>query len=78
MTPTCQHCGSQVTARFARVYGDNDNEVFACLNCHSGNDLVSGAAAFEDYESEDEFRANYNQRTETAEEQRVPEVVARR
>lgn len=31
--PTCNHCGGHVTERFARVLGNNDNEVWGCLGC---------------------------------------------
>jgi len=74
----CQNCGAKVSGLFARVYGDNEDRVFACLECHSGNDLVSGAGAFPDYEGEGTNRANYNARTETAKEQRVPTAGVRR
>lgn len=29
----CQNCGSRVTLQFARVYGNNDDDVFACMKC---------------------------------------------
>lgn len=29
----CHTCGSFVTRDFARVFGSNDDEVYACLNC---------------------------------------------
>lgn len=30
---TCNNCGSFVTDNFARVFGDNHNEIAACLAC---------------------------------------------
>jgi hypothetical protein len=29
----CYNCGAFVTQDFARVFGNNDNEVFGCLDC---------------------------------------------
>lgn len=29
----CKGCGSSVSATFARVYGDNNDEVQRCINC---------------------------------------------
>lgn len=29
----CQRCGSFVTPDFARVFGNNDDEVFGCYEC---------------------------------------------
>lgn len=40
----CKHCESYVSHKFLRVFGDNDNEVHACLNCTSMRELVQGAA----------------------------------
>lgn len=40
--PECQGCGAHVSTRFARVMGDNNGEVHACLNC-SSNALGSEA-----------------------------------
>ena len=33
MSPQCLNCGSHVTNEFARVMGDNDGHVHACVNC---------------------------------------------
>lgn len=41
----CQHCGAQVTQQFRRVFGDNDDLVFACHRCLTGAGLLRGAAA---------------------------------
>jgi hypothetical protein len=40
----CQNCGSFVSAHFARVFGDNDDQVWACLDCTTGTDILSGGA----------------------------------
>jgi hypothetical protein len=40
----CQNCGDHVTTRFARVFGDNEDEVWACLSCTTGTDILSGGA----------------------------------
>lgn len=29
----CRNCGARVSARFARVYGDNQNKVHRCQDC---------------------------------------------
>ncbi len=38
----CQRCGSRVSERFARVFGDNDDEVHGCLECMSAADVKRG------------------------------------
>jgi hypothetical protein len=43
--PTCQDCGSFVTPRFARVFGDNDGNVFGCNECLSFRGLTKGEGA---------------------------------
>lgn len=40
---TCLGCGSQVSAHFERVFGDNEDRVHACLNCEDRTALKSGA-----------------------------------
>jgi hypothetical protein len=35
----CNNCGSFVTPQFARVFGDNDDEVYGCLNCQTAREL---------------------------------------
>lgn len=35
MSPQCQHCGAEVSQRYARVFGDENNEVHRCLHCDS-------------------------------------------
>ena len=42
---TCQNCSEPVTEQFARVFGDEDNTVWACLDCETGRALHAGAAA---------------------------------
>jgi DNA-directed RNA polymerase subunit RPC12/RpoP len=39
----CQNCGHYVTDTFRRVFGDNQNELYGCLNCSTMRDLRSGA-----------------------------------
>lgn len=47
----CHNCGSHVTADFARVYGDNDGNVYACPRCvRAIAELRDGAAADPDHE----------------------------
>lgn len=41
----CLNCGSMVTGQFARVFGDNENELYACPNCCGVRELYDGAAA---------------------------------
>lgn len=31
--PKCQECGSHVSDQFAKVFGNNKNEVYGCLDC---------------------------------------------
>jgi hypothetical protein len=38
----CLHCGSYATQRFARVFGDNDNDLYACLECTTMRALRNG------------------------------------
>jgi hypothetical protein len=41
----CNNCGEYVTERFARVFGDNDDEVFACTSCAVLRELYDGRAS---------------------------------
>ncbi|MDX1748159.1 MAG: hypothetical protein R3324_19670 [Halobacteriales archaeon] len=41
----CKNCGSYVTARFARVFGNNEREVFGCPRCSAFADLMDGSAS---------------------------------
>jgi len=38
----CNNCGEHVSEQFARVFGDNDDEVFACNNCTVLRELFDG------------------------------------
>ncbi|WP_459889400.1 DUF7563 family protein [Halostagnicola bangensis] len=42
--PECQTCRSHVTARFERVFGDNDGVVHGCRECMGTTELVNGEA----------------------------------
>jgi hypothetical protein len=44
--PTCNECGRFVTQHFARVMGDNNDEVWGCVNC-SSKDLGERAGGVE-------------------------------
>jgi hypothetical protein len=33
MTEVCQNCSNEVSDTFARVFGDNQNDVHACHGC---------------------------------------------
>jgi DNA-directed RNA polymerase subunit RPC12/RpoP len=41
----CLACGAQITSQFARVCGDNQNNVHACPQCSSTTAVINGAAA---------------------------------
>lgn len=40
----CQGCGSFVSSRFSRVFGDNDDQVYRCHKCASMSELLDGGA----------------------------------
>ncbi|WP_336359682.1 DUF7563 family protein [Haladaptatus sp. ZSTT2] len=40
--PECNTCGEFVSLDFARVFGNNANEVRACLDCSTRNALQGG------------------------------------
>lgn len=44
MVDTCHHCGSHVSDRFARVFGDDDHVAHACTNCTDWGAISNGAA----------------------------------
>jgi hypothetical protein len=39
----CQTCGEQVMAEYARVFGNDDDELHACPNCSTQRALARGA-----------------------------------
>lgn len=39
----CNNCGGHVSEQFARVFGDNDDEVFACNDCTVLRELFEGS-----------------------------------
>jgi hypothetical protein len=41
---TCGHCGAFVTPRFARVFGDNDDQVHGCPACTTLAELTARPA----------------------------------
>lgn len=46
--PNCNVCGSTVSHRFAKIFGDNDDEIYGCLECSTKRVLHSGGAASTD------------------------------
>lgn len=44
----CLNCGHYVTDTFRRVFGDNQDELYGCLNCSTMRDLRSGAGVQSD------------------------------
>ncbi|WP_169317602.1 DUF7563 family protein [Haloferax larsenii] len=36
---TCNSCGQYVSVDFARVFGTNNNQVFACLACSTMSEI---------------------------------------
>ncbi|WP_435158168.1 DUF7563 family protein [Haladaptatus sp. DFWS20] len=40
----CRNCASFITPEFARVFGNNDDEVFGCLDCMSATAVRNGHA----------------------------------
>ncbi|SFR65703.1 hypothetical protein SAMN04487947_3179 [Halogeometricum rufum] len=43
--PKCNNCDTFVTPRFARVFGDNEDDIYGCRNCLSVTALVEGHAS---------------------------------
>lgn len=37
--PACEGCGEHITGDFARVFGNNDGEVYVCMSCWSVIDI---------------------------------------
>ena len=44
----CRYCDNHVTARYARVFGDNEGRVHRCPACDSEKRLALGSAAGKD------------------------------
>ncbi|WP_438267129.1 DUF7563 family protein [Haladaptatus salinisoli] len=40
----CQNCDSFVTPQFARVFGNNRNEVYGCFECMTATEVKRGRA----------------------------------
>lgn len=47
-TVTCQNCGERVSSEYARVFGDDANELHACSNCSTQRAVARGAAVDDD------------------------------
>jgi len=41
--PVCDHCGSHVSERFARVFADKNGQVLACPNCSANAGIAEVA-----------------------------------
>ncbi|WP_049938431.1 DUF7563 family protein [Haloarcula marismortui] len=41
---SCLNCGEPVDAQYARVFGNDDDEVHACRNCATQGAIANGAA----------------------------------
>lgn len=48
----CQNCGNHVSAAFARVFGNDENEVYACRNCNTMRNIKRCAATAPDAEGQ--------------------------
>ncbi|WP_438266782.1 DUF7563 family protein [Haloarchaeobius salinus] len=46
--PVCNDCGAFATSRFARVFGDNEDDIYGCQSCLSLTALVEGNASRDD------------------------------
>jgi len=44
----CENCGSFVTPQFARVFGDNEDDVYGCPSCTAVTEILDGAATSPD------------------------------
>ncbi|QKY21780.1 hypothetical protein B4589_016145 (plasmid) [Halolamina sp. CBA1230] len=40
--PQCRNCDGHVTSRFARVFGDNGDEVYRCPDCSANPERYDG------------------------------------
>jgi hypothetical protein len=43
--PECNNCGSFITTKFARVFGDNRHSVDGCVSCLTAAELTAGEAS---------------------------------
>lgn len=43
--PECNRCGSFVTPRFTRVFGNNEDTVYGCRDCLPVSALIAGGAS---------------------------------
>lgn len=56
MSPKCQNCSRHVSSDFARVFGNNDNEVLQCNKCAGDkgegaiSHLMAGGGGKEEYD----------------------------
>ena len=41
----CRNCGAHISEDFARVFGDQSNDVHACMECSCQEHLFAGGAA---------------------------------
>lgn len=41
--PRCNHCGAHVSERFARVFGDENGTLRACLSCSANAGIAEVA-----------------------------------
>lgn len=45
---SCQSCGNRVSAEYARVFGNDENELYACPNCSTQRATARGAGVDDD------------------------------
>ncbi|WP_225306780.1 DUF7563 family protein [Haloarcula hispanica] len=50
---TCQNCGSHVSRKFRRIFGDRENVAHRCYDCDSNTRLYRGSAAGKDVDRAD-------------------------
>jgi len=43
-TKQCYNCGAHVSRGFMRVFGNNENELYGCLECSTARELREGSA----------------------------------
>lgn len=42
----CRNCGTYVSSQFAKVFGDNEDEIHRCIECSTLRDLQQGAGTW--------------------------------